>query len=94
MKRNRRYVSHSDTKKHALDALHRDALEKTKTLHAHSFFEIVCKVPDSLTPDDARRYATRWVDRGWSADIVTTQLSSRSTSMTLRLRSYVDTFPF
>ncbi len=90
----RRHVSVHRDKQSALKHFHDDVIKKTETLLGHTFFEIVCPAPAILEVADVESYATEWVDKGWSADVVTTGYDNGNTSLSMRLRSYVDAIPY
>lgn len=94
MTRLRHHASIERDKTRALHAFHSEVLKRTETLIGHTFFEIVCPAPVILEVPDIERYATQWVDKGWSADVVATNYENGKSALSLRLRSYIDSFPF
>jgi len=90
----RHHVSVYADRRSALSYFHTEVIKRTESLIGHTFFEIVCPAPEVLRVSDLEEYASEWVDRGWSADVVTENRGLYNVSLSLRLRSYVDTFPF
>lgn len=89
----RRYVSLDHERSAVIERFHRDVIKKTETLLGHTFFEIVCEAPKNLHVSDLEHYAVQWIDKGWSASVVTEYLANNKPVLSLRLRSYVDAIP-
>ena len=77
-----------DKRRIALEAFHADVKAKTKHFTPHTFFEIVCHVPHALSIKDVEKYAERWLQRGWSADVVSEGMPNGKSILHLRLRGY------
>lgn len=88
------HVSIHHDKQSALRHFHDEVVKRTESLLGHTFFEIVCPAPAVLEVVDVERYASEWVDKGWSADVVSTGYENGRDSIHLRLRSYIDAIPF
>ena len=90
----RRHVSIHKDKHSALQHFHDEVVKRTESLVGHTFFEIVCPAPAILEVQDIERYAAEWVRKGWSADVVNSGHETGGTRLSLRLRSYLDAFPY
>ena len=90
----RRHVSEHRDKDSALKHFHDEVVKRTESLLGHTFFEIICPAPAALEIADVENYAIDWVDKGWSADVVSTRYENGNHSLNLRLRSYVDAIPY
>ena len=89
----RQHVSEYKDKQSALEYFHDEVVKRTESLVGHTFFELVCPVPKILDVHDIERYASEWVHKGWSAEVVATGYENGRHALSLRLRSYVDAFP-
>lgn len=90
----RRHVSIHHDKQSALKHFHGEVVKKTEALVGHTFFEIVCPAPAILEVADIENYAIDWMDKGWSADVVSTSYDNGNSTLNMRLRSYVDAVPY
>ena len=90
----RRHVSIHRDKDSALKHFHDEVVKRTESLLGHTFFEIVCPAPAILEIADVEKYAVEWVDKGWSADVVSDDHISGNSTIKMRLRSYVDAIPY
>ena len=90
----RQHTSARHDKQSALRQFHDEVVEKTNTLLGHTFFEIICPVPAALELADVENYAAEWVDKGWSAVVVAHEHGNGNSTLKMRLRSYVDAFPY
>ncbi len=90
----RRHVSMHHDKQSALQYLHKEVTKLTDAFLGHTFFEIVCPAPQVLEVADVEQYASQWVDKGWSVDVVATDYANGQSRLSMRLRSYIDTIPY
>ena len=90
----RHHVSTHHDKQSALKQFHDEVVEKTEMFLGHTFFEIICPAPAILEVADVENYAVEWVDKGWSADVVSHEHGNGNSTLKMRLRSYVDAIPY